>query len=456
MKSAERNGKVAIDRVIAVVAVFALAFSCQMFVPDTALAAGKSSGAAAKASAASASTGSASKDKGQQDDSGSDDSGTDESAASGTSSAGSASSGASSSKQSSTVATPDESKDKDKPVKKEDEAAKRRAEAEALYAQISAIEASLEEVKKEYAEAENAFNEATTALEETQRQLEAEEAGIEGLRTELASFVVDMYKQGGVAPYLDVLLRSTSYTEFLTSWYMTNEVSLYGRGVVREKTAVIDELKTQVQTLQEKADEAEKTMVKTDLKRRQVNLTRMALVTQAVSLNADAAQLLGDEESLTNYQEELEALRRDLDAAIADGVIAENELVGNGIFTHPCPTATYSSGFGYRSFDNAFHQGLDMAIAEGTPYFAADNGVVIAATNGGGYNGGAGNWVVIDHGNGIVTKYMHSSAVYVSVGQQVTRGQNIGAVGNTGASFGAHLHFQVEVDGVAVNPLNYI
>jgi len=69
---------------------------------------------------------------------------------------------------------------------------------------------------------------------------------------------------------------------------------------------------------------------------------------------------------------------------------------------------------------------------------------------------GAGNWVVISHGNGIVTKYMHSSATFVSPGDQVTRGQNIGLVGNTGNSFGAHLHFQVEVDGVAVNPLNYI
>ena len=78
------------------------------------------------------------------------------------------------------------------------------------------------------------------------------------------------------------------------------------------------------------------------------------------------------------------------------------------------------------------------------------------ATNDGGYNGGAGNWVVIAHGNGIVTKYMHSSATFVSPGDQVQRGQNIGLVGNTGASFGAHLHFQVEVDGVAVNPLNYI
>ena len=131
-------------------------------------------------------------------------------------------------------------------------------------------------------------------------------------------------------------------------------------------------------------------------------------------------------------------------------------VMGTGFFTNPCPTATSSSGFGYREFDNSFHKGLDMAAPEGTPYYAADSGTVMYATNDGGYNGGAGNWVVISHGNGIVTKYMHSSATYVRPGDFVERGQNIGAVGNTGQSFGAHLHFQVEVDGVAVNPLNYI
>ena len=134
----------------------------------------------------------------------------------------------------------------------------------------------------------------------------------------------------------------------------------------------------------------------------------------------------------------------------------EGVVVGSGYFTNPCPTATSSSGFGYRTFDNSFHKGLDMAAPEGTPYYAADRGTVMYATNDGGYNGGAGNWVVIAHGNGIVTKYMHSSATFVKPGDIVDRGQNIGLVGNTGNSFGAHLHFQVEINGVAVNPLEYI
>ena len=97
-----------------------------------------------------------------------------------------------------------------------------------------------------------------------------------------------------------------------------------------------------------------------------------------------------------------------------------------------------------------------MAAPEGTPYFAADSGTVMYATNDGGYNGGAGNWIVIAHGSGVVTKYMHSSATFVVPGNYVERGQNIGLVGNTGNSFGSHLHFQVEINGVAVDPLIYL
>ena len=129
---------------------------------------------------------------------------------------------------------------------------------------------------------------------------------------------------------------------------------------------------------------------------------------------------------------------------------------GSGYFANPCPAATTSSGWGWREFDQSFHKGTDMAAPEGTPYYAAESGTVIYATNDGGYNGGAGNWVVIAHGGGLVTKYMPSSAVFVSPGDYVTRGQNIGLVGNTGNSFGAHLHFQVELNGVAVCPYDYL
>ncbi len=84
-------------------------------------------------------------------------------------------------------------------------------------------------------------------------------------------------------------------------------------------------------------------------------------------------------------------------------------------------------------------------------YAAADGKVVIA-----GWSESAGNWVVIDHGGGLVTKYMHHSSLTVRPNQTVKKGQQIGVTGNTGYSSGVHLHFQVEVNGTAVDPMDYL
>ncbi len=131
-----------------------------------------------------------------------------------------------------------------------------------------------------------------------------------------------------------------------------------------------------------------------------------------------------------------------------------DRVMGSGRFTHPCPDMTYqSSYFGeIREFEANGHKGNDYAAPVGTPTYAADAGTVTIA----GWSDSAGNWVVIDHGNGLVTKYMHHSRIVVSAGQSVRKGQKIGEVGSTGQSTGPHLHFQVEVNGVAVKPDDYM
>ena len=131
-----------------------------------------------------------------------------------------------------------------------------------------------------------------------------------------------------------------------------------------------------------------------------------------------------------------------------------DKVSGSGKFTHPCPGMTYqSSYFGeIREFEPNGHKGNDYAAPMGTPTYAADAGTVIIA----GWSDSAGNWVVIDHGNGLVTKYMHHSRILVSAGQTVRKGQQIGEVGSTGQSTGPHLHFQVELNGVAVKPDDYL
>lgn len=117
------------------------------------------------------------------------------------------------------------------------------------------------------------------------------------------------------------------------------------------------------------------------------------------------------------------------------------------------PTNGYlSSGFGYRESpfgsNYEFHDGLDISAPAGTPVLAAADGVITLA----GRYGDTGNTVSIDHGYGYETGYGHMSAIYVTEGQKVERGQKIGSVGNTGRSTGPHLHYAVKVAGSKVNP----
>ncbi len=124
--------------------------------------------------------------------------------------------------------------------------------------------------------------------------------------------------------------------------------------------------------------------------------------------------------------------------------------VGTGAFVMPT-NGTLTSNFGARW--GRSHNGIDVAAKEGTPIYAADNGIVTEAQY---KNNGYGNFISIDHGNGYVTYYAHCSALLVSDGDVVAKGDLIGRVGNTGRSTGPHLHFEIRENGTAKNPFSYI
>ena len=125
-------------------------------------------------------------------------------------------------------------------------------------------------------------------------------------------------------------------------------------------------------------------------------------------------------------------------------------------FIWPCGATYITSYFGYRSSPTAgassYHQGVDIGAGYGASIWAAASGTVTTAS----YSNAMGNYVVISHGNGVSTVYEHCSALYVSAGQYVSQGETIAAVGSTGISTGAHLHFGVSVGGSYVNPLSYV
>ena len=132
----------------------------------------------------------------------------------------------------------------------------------------------------------------------------------------------------------------------------------------------------------------------------------------------------------------------------------ESMPVINGIRLAVLPiNGTITSRYGVSSrIRSSAHTGLDIAAPSGTPIKVVSDGTVTCAS----YNGSYGNLVKVDHGNGIETWYAHTSKMYVTVGQKVTAGDVIAAVGSTGNSTGAHLHLEIRINGQHVNPQNYL
>jgi murein DD-endopeptidase MepM/ murein hydrolase activator NlpD len=168
-----------------------------------------------------------------------------------------------------------------------------------------------------------------------------------------------------------------------------------------------------------------------------------------------ASALASSRESRAEYLAEVEALAAQ-SAALAAAIRDAQAGGSNGSGTPSAAGLVWPvngpvvSGYGMRW--GRMHEGIDIAAGLGTPIRAAAAGTVIHA----GWLGGYGNLVVLDHGDGLATAYAHASAILVGVGQSVAQGETVSLVGSTGNSTGPHLHFEVRVNGTAVDPLLYL
>jgi murein DD-endopeptidase MepM/ murein hydrolase activator NlpD len=162
---------------------------------------------------------------------------------------------------------------------------------------------------------------------------------------------------------------------------------------------------------------------------------------------------------LASTREQEKVLIAEADALAAQDARIRGQLAAAQSATDSTPSASgliwpvngpVTSPFGYRW--GRLHAGIDIGVPYGTPIHAAAAGTVVLAA----WTGGYGNYTCIDHGGGLATCYAHQSSYAVSVGAQVSQGQVIGYVGSTGHSFGAHLHFEVRINGNPVDPLGYL
>ena len=342
------------------------------------------------------------------------------------------------------------------------------------------------EQQKESAQAEKEkltaqLNGIIDDMNETQEKLTAKEEEIDAAEQELVQAKINENNQyesmkkrikfmyeGGNTQFLEVLMESKSIGDLLNKAEYVSQMSSYDRDMLIEFQNTVKEVEEKEAALQEEYNELNELQDQLSTQQGEVETLIDSKEAQIADIqdeiDANAATL----EKLKKEAEEAKRLREEQAAAAAAAAEAAsgssgssytpasggNVVSGSGYFTHPCPGMTYqSSYFGeIREFEVGGHKGNDYAAPTGTPTYAAAAGTVVIA----GWSNSAGNWVVINHGNGLVTKYMHHSSLCVSAGQYVEKGQQIGYVGSTGQSTGPHLHFQVELNGVAVSPDSYM
>ena len=275
-----------------------------------------------------------------------------------------------------------------------------------------------------------------------------------------------MYERGNSA-YISLILEAENFSEMLNKAEYIEEISNYDREMLKEyqetKEAIVflkEQLEKEEEMLQSAQEEAAKKEGEMsdliDQKEKQIENYETDINNKEKAIKEYEAEIAAQNATIAALEAQIAQTEREL-ADVSGNDVGETPFYGGGTFCWPAPSYTrISDDYGNRIHPTLgvqqFHNGIDMAAPNGSPILAAESGTVVAAT----YNSSMGNYIMINHGNGLYTIYMHASALYVSTGQKVTRGQKIAAVGSTGRSTGPHLHFSVRQNGSYVNPRNFL
>lgn len=290
-----------------------------------------------------------------------------------------------------------------------------------------------------------------------------------------------MYENSTRNEIYEILITAKSMRDFLNKLEYAQQITNYDRERLVEYQELVLKIEEDMKALdlennrlealqyrvQKKQEEVEELLKEAEITIEELeeSIGDNAVILEALMAEAEAEKKRQEEAAAAAAKAKAEAeaaARAAAEAAAAAGeqaqiVPGDVLIAGEGIFAHPIPGAKYiSSPFGYRYYPDpnvpTLHKGTDYAAYTGTPIYAALDGRVTIAR----YSASAGNYISIDHGNGLVTLYMHNSVLYVNSGDTVIRGQNIGLSGNTGSSSGPHLHFQVMYNGNPIDGTKYL
>lgn len=331
-----------------------------------------------------------------------------------------------------------------------------------LAAYVTQLDANLTEIQAKISGIKEMISQKEIEITQTQSELDAavakEEAQYENMKVRIRS----MYERGDDF-YFEAILSARSFADMLNRVDYMEKVSASDRRMLEEFRTTreyVEVCKAQLESEQELLEEA-----KRNVEAEEASLESL--------ISQKEAEIKAYEEDISNREQLLKEYEAEI--AAQDAEIKEMERVAKalqtqleqangqkrtydgGMFAWPAPSYTrISDDYGNRMHPTLkvqkFHNGIDMAAPGGSPILAAYNGTVVAAS----YSSTMGNYIMIDHGDNLYTIYMHASALYVSQGAEVVKGQKIAAVGTTGRSTGNHLHFGVRLNGSYVSPWNYL
>lgn len=342
-----------------------------------------------------------------------------------------------------------------KRVKEELEASKHDLEeyVARLDGQLATIQSKIADLKGKIEEKEQEIGqtqiELEAALEDQENQYEAMKARIKF-----------MYEKGDNL-YMELIFSSQSFGDMLNKAEYIEMLSSYDRKMLDEYVATRELIELYKEQLEE--DKIYLEDVKAGVENEEASLNSLIdekkETIEQVSTDIDTKEAaIAEYEAYIKEQNETIAMLEKIVAEEKAKLAEESRLkYDGGMFKWPAPSYTaISSDYGNRVHPTLgverFHNGVDMAAPGGSPILAAYDGKVVAAD----YSSSMGNYLMVDHGDGLYTIYMHASALYVSKGDFVVKGQNIAAVGSTGRSTGNHLHFSVRLNGSYVSPWNYL
>ena len=333
---------------------------------------------------------------------------------------------------------------------------------------VRKLDSQLETLNVEVNRLEGNIRDKEKTIEETAVKLD--EAGkVEKKQYEAMKKRIKYMYEKGDSSYLDILLQSKSMSELLNRAEYISKISEYDRNMLDQYAAVKDGIaddkaqlekeKAELVVLQEQTT-SKKNSVETLVNEKSAELKKVnsQIGTKTAQVEAYEKDIKAQEDKIKQIEAEIkrqeEEARKKAEAA---GQKYNTVSIGNIKFIWPCPSSSrITSGFGGRESPtegaSSNHQGIDIGAPTGSNIVAAADGTVTIST----YSYSAGNYIMLNHGGGVSTVYMHCSQLLVSAGDTVKQGQVIAKVGSTGYSTGPHLHFGVRLNGSYVNPAKYV